>query len=209
MSALRKLMAVRMALQATKIKETGKNLFSNYDYLQLCDFLPVAQRLCSEHRLCGVVSFGPELATLTLTDLDDETSQVVITSPMGSASLKGCHEVQNVGAVETYQRRYLWVAALEIVEHDALDSGPPAEKKYTGPAAEPKSGISAERLAELDDCALTMIDAHRGGNDLAAFELYYGLQDNEEKLHVWGLLKAESKLRAAIKANKPKEEANV
>ncbi len=41
---------------------------------------------------------------------------------MGSAALKGCHEVQNVGAVETYQRRYLWVAALEIVEHDAIDS---------------------------------------------------------------------------------------
>ena len=41
---------------------------------------------------------------------------------MGSAALKGCHEVQNIGAVETYQRRYLWVAALEIVEHDALDA---------------------------------------------------------------------------------------
>jgi hypothetical protein len=41
---------------------------------------------------------------------------------MGSAALKGCHEVQNIGAVETYQRRYLWVTALEIVEHDALDS---------------------------------------------------------------------------------------
>jgi hypothetical protein len=41
---------------------------------------------------------------------------------MGSAALKGCHEVQNIGAVETYQRRYLWVTAMEIVEHDALDS---------------------------------------------------------------------------------------
>jgi len=30
--------------------------------------------------------------------------------------------VQNIGAVETYQRRYLWVTAMEIVEHDALDS---------------------------------------------------------------------------------------
>jgi hypothetical protein len=41
---------------------------------------------------------------------------------MGSAALKGCHEVQNIGAVETYQRRYLWVTAMEIVEHDALDA---------------------------------------------------------------------------------------
>ena len=47
---------------------------------------------------------------------------VSLDSPMGSAALKGCHEVQNIGAVETYQRRYLWVTAMEIVEHDALDS---------------------------------------------------------------------------------------
>jgi hypothetical protein len=41
---------------------------------------------------------------------------------MGSANLKGCHEVQNIVAVETYQRRYLYVTALAIVEHDALDA---------------------------------------------------------------------------------------
>ena len=41
---------------------------------------------------------------------------------MSEANLKGCHPVQNLGAVETYIRRYLWVAALEIVEHDAVDS---------------------------------------------------------------------------------------
>lgn len=128
MSALKKLMKVRIALQGNKIKGSGRNTFAKYDYLQLDDFLPVAQALCDQHGLCGVCSFTADLATLTLTDLDDETSRVVITSPMGSADLKGCHEVQNVGAVETYQRRYLWVAALELVEHDALDSAPPREK---------------------------------------------------------------------------------
>jgi hypothetical protein len=41
---------------------------------------------------------------------------------MSTAALKGCHEVQNLGAVQTYIRRYLWVAALEIVEHDVVDA---------------------------------------------------------------------------------------
>jgi hypothetical protein len=58
---------------------------------------------------------------LTIIDTED-WSQLEITSPMGSAALKGCHEVQNIGAVETYQRRYLWVTAMEIVEHDVLDA---------------------------------------------------------------------------------------
>ena len=73
-------------------------------------------------RVCPVVSFTADVATMTIIDVDKPEDRIVITSPMGSAALKGCHDVQNIGAVETYQRRYLWVAALEIVEHDAIDS---------------------------------------------------------------------------------------
>jgi hypothetical protein len=51
---------------------------------------------------------------------------------MSSASLKGCHEVQNLGAVETYIKRYLYQNCFEIVEGDALDSTMnPAEDKKT------------------------------------------------------------------------------
>jgi hypothetical protein len=57
---------------------------------------------------------------------------------MGSAQLKGCHEVQNIGAVETYQRRYLYVAAMAIVEHDALDSSEPIKEEPEKPKAKPK-----------------------------------------------------------------------
>jgi hypothetical protein len=41
---------------------------------------------------------------------------------MSSAALKGCHDVQNLGAVISYLRRYLWTNAFEIVEHDVLDA---------------------------------------------------------------------------------------
>lgn len=64
--------------------------------------------------------------------------------------------------------------------------------------------ITEERRHELDDCALTMLDAHRAGNDLAALELYCSLTDSEEKLYVWGQLRGESALRSFIKANPPK-----
>jgi len=76
--------------------------------------------------LCGTVSFGTEIASLTIVDVDatDFTTQnyVVFSSPMSTAELKGCHAIQNLGAVQTYLRRYLWVTAMEIVEHDALDA---------------------------------------------------------------------------------------
>ena len=47
--------------------------------------------------------------------------RIQFTSPMSNASLKGCHEVQNLGAVETYIKRYLYQNCFEIVEADALD----------------------------------------------------------------------------------------
>lgn len=122
MSVYIKLNLVRIELQSSQLTKSGHNKFAGYKYFELGDFMPTVNTLFNKHKLCGVVSFVSDLATLTITDAEDG-SQVVITSPMGSANLKGCHEVQNIGAVETYQRRYLWVAALEIVEHDILDNG--------------------------------------------------------------------------------------
>ena len=52
----------------------------------------------------------------------EDGSSVSFTSPMGSANLRGCHEVQNIGAVSSYQRRYLYTTALAIVENDVLDA---------------------------------------------------------------------------------------
>jgi hypothetical protein len=70
---------------------------------------------------------------MTITNIEKPEEQIIITSPMGSAKLKACHEVQNIGAVETYQRRYLWVAALEIVEHDAIDASDGVDKDAPKP----------------------------------------------------------------------------
>ena len=144
MSVHKKLMAARVKLLATDLKKSGRNTFQNYSYFELGDFLPAIQTIMAEVGVCGVVSYSNEYASLTLTDIDDGT-QIIITSPMSKAELKGAHPIQNLGAVETYQRRYLWMTAMEIVEHDALDSSKPAEEpkkevaKYV-PPAQPSSG---------------------------------------------------------------------
>ena len=61
---------------------------------------------------------------------------------MADANLKGTHPIQNLGAVETYQRRYLYMAALEIVEHDAIDASKPVEAPTT---------ISRDQLEQVQD----------------------------------------------------------
>jgi hypothetical protein len=120
----KKLMAARVALQGKKLTKTGLNKFAGYKYFELGDFLPEIQTIFNDLGLCGVVSYGVTEAILRITDVDDGT-MIVITSPMAAAELKGAHPIQNLGAIETYQRRYLWMTAMEIVEHDVIDSGPP------------------------------------------------------------------------------------
>jgi hypothetical protein len=135
MSVYSKLNQARLKLQNANLTKSGHNKFAGYKYFELGDFLPSIQKIFSELELCGIVSFGQELATLTITDIKDN-SKVEITSPMSSAALKGCHEVQNLGAVQTYIRRYLWVAALEIVEHDVVDASAGAVIKMKDTKAE-------------------------------------------------------------------------
>lgn len=112
-----------MILQNTKLSKSGKNKFAGYEYFELGDFLPQIQAICEDIGLCGVVSFDQTMAYLTIYDVDGtDKGFLTFTSPMSSAALKGCHDVQNLGAVQTYLRRYLWTNAFEIVEHDALDA---------------------------------------------------------------------------------------
>lgn len=138
MSIYKKLQEARVKLQKSPLQKSGKNTFSGYSYFELSDFLPTVQEIFLEKGLCGVVSFGIETATLVIYDTEAEGS-VVFTSPMSEAALKGCHPVQNLGAVESYIRRYLWTTALEIVENDVLDAttGKEQPEKKAAPATKP------------------------------------------------------------------------
>lgn len=119
MSVYGKLSLARVMLQQRDLKKTGNNKFAGYKYFELGDFMPAINDIFNNIKLCGIVSYGADAATLTIVDIEDG-STLVITSPMAEANLKGAHPIQNLGAVETYIRRYLWVTALEIVEHDGL-----------------------------------------------------------------------------------------
>lgn len=170
MSVYRKLQEARCEMQRMTLIKSGENKFAKYFYFELGDFLPTINDLFMEKGLCGIISFTADLATLRVVDIDDG-SHVEFTSPMGRADLKGCHEVQNIGAVETYQRRYLYVTALEIVEHDALEpvTGSPQLKEevkpefdWTGLVADISQAASMEVLKASFDAGVAA--AKKAGN---------------------------------------------
>ena len=151
-----KLQQARVNLQSIPMNKSGHNKFAGYHYFELSDFLPSIQTIFNDIGLCGVVNFTTETATLSIVDI--ETGQpIIFTSPMGSANLKGCHDVQNIGAVETYQRRYLYTTALEIVEGDGLSatSTEKPEKQSLDPSMETQWGYA--KAAYLRDGNLNAV----------------------------------------------------
>jgi hypothetical protein len=194
----KKLMNARMALQSMSLKKSGHNKFAGYQYFELGDFLPQINEIFHGQGLCGVISYTKDYADLTITDVDDGTF-ITISSPMVEANLKGAHAIQNLGAVETYQRRYLWMTAMEIVEHDALDSSAPIkeEKVIITPTQGIADTLPPEEMEYLRELAMELmaLDGKQGLEKMEAENL-----EADQKVALWGLLP--SKVRAAIKKAK-------
>lgn len=194
-----KLQKARIKLQQSAIKKSGHNKFSGYFYFELSDFLPTVNEIFNELGLCSVISFDKELATLRIIDTDNGGS-ITFTSPMADAHLKGCHPIQNMGATQTYSRRYLYVSALEIVEHDALDAttgseAPKSAKPITKDVFDSMTSEEQEAIRSIGVNVISLLSM----DDVAGAVEYIEQSelDPDSKTALWSLL--DSKQRAAIK----------
>ena len=196
MSVHRKLMQARIALQGRKMNKSGLNKFAGYSYFELGDFLPSVMDIFNEIGLCGVISFGTDVATLTITDVDGG-GEIVITSPMAEAQLKGCHPVQNLGATETYIRRYLWVTAMEVVEHDALDATLGKGDKKIIHTPTQGAVIPDDEKPYLNDLAQVITSKIKVDNDpVAAVRMLQAENlETEQRVYFWSLLPSDVRSR--------------
>ena len=142
-----KMQKVRCEFQEKPLKKSGHNKFAGYRYFELADFLPTINSLLEKYNLCSNISFDKELATLTIINSENTDEKLIFTSPMSQANLKGCHDVQNLGAVQTYLRRYLWVNAFEIVEQDGLEAT--SGKVDNNQVSKTQANVNAVKIEDL------------------------------------------------------------
>jgi len=175
MNVYEKLAEARVEFMKTGAKMSGKNTFAGYTYFELSDILPVINRLSVSIGFICEVSFDDNIARLVFRNTEKPDEKITFSSPMSTASLKGCHEVQNLGAVETYIKRYLYQNCFEIVESDALNmthgktdpvkKSEPVQVTTKAPAVDwsaraaaltAEAGITPERKAQIwADCGKT------------------------------------------------------
>lgn len=113
----RKLQEARVKLKEENITKSGKNTFTKVGYYTLQDILPPITKVCNEVGITPRITFTKEMATLTIYDWDSEQT-IEFTSPMVDQKDSKMNEIQILGSLETYQRRYLLIGAFSIVEED-------------------------------------------------------------------------------------------
>jgi hypothetical protein len=127
MNIYEKIQAVKEFILKANLKKSGYNKYSNYDYYELADFLPTIVACCTKQKLHTAITFDNDKASLVITNSEKPDEQLTYTSPMRNLELKGCNEIQALGGVETYQRRYLYMSAFDIVENDMFDRVSPEQ----------------------------------------------------------------------------------
>ena len=148
MNLYEKISNIKSEISKAELKKTGVNKFSGFTYYELADFLPTIIALCLKYKVCTYTSYTAELATLTVINAEKPEEQITISSPMKELELKGCNPIQALGGVETYSRRYLYLAMFDIVEADSFDAVSGKDEKPTPKQATIPS-ITPQQLAVL------------------------------------------------------------
>lgn len=139
-----KLQTARVALLEKGLNKTGKNDFAHFEFFQLKDFLPEAQRIFTKlglttnytimprviaytkHHTGDVISEEPiirDIARLIIKDIETEEIETfeIEAAPVQIGNNTKQNIYQAAGGRSTYYKRYLYRDALEIEENDESD----------------------------------------------------------------------------------------
>lgn len=144
-----KLMKVRTEFHKLELKKTGHNKFANFKYYELADFLIPATKLLSDNGLCPMISFNNEMATMTVVNCDNSEETITFTSPMRELQLKGTNDIQNLGGIQTYLTRYLYIQLLNIVEADVFDATSGKDNKDNGENKSSQGSLTDKQINRM------------------------------------------------------------
>ena len=157
LNVYQKLLAVRNEFLKAGAKKTGKNLHAEFMYFELVDIVPIAEPLFEKYGLLMVPTFPNETATALVFDVDKPSDFIVFEIPVKFLSEPAkfrMNEIQGVGSMVTYYRRYLYMVVLDLVDADKFD-GEDGKKNLLPeaepPKEEPKKFVSAEERAEIKE----------------------------------------------------------
>lgn len=121
MNLYQKVAKIKGEMSSMKFSKTGRNSFTKFNYFQLDDFEPTLEKLCSQYGIVTYFMFALDAARMVVVDADDPTQKIEVDSPVDVSFGKTSTKMQDIGAMQTYARRYLFMSFFGITESDFLD----------------------------------------------------------------------------------------
>lgn len=117
-----KIAILRVRPELSKIEKTGYNKYTDFKYFQLKDFLPTTNILELELGLTSDFNLKGEEATLLITNIQKPEETKLYETTVAEANIKGALEIQKLGSLHTYLKRYLYLNYLNLTEDDTVDA---------------------------------------------------------------------------------------
>lgn len=117
---------IRVELQKSKLKKSGKNKYAGFDYYELKDFLPRLNELLLQENINDKFSIENDEVILTLMKGEEKQEYkmpfVLFETPLNKNGSKSMQDIQYLGALNTYYKRYLYLNAFGITDGEVIDS---------------------------------------------------------------------------------------
>lgn len=117
---------IRVELQNSKIKKSGKNRFAGFDYYELADFLPKLNELMLKEGINDRFTIDETMARLELIKGKERQEYTIpfkiFPTPLNKSGQPSMQDIQYLGALNTYYKRYLYLNAFGITDGEVIDS---------------------------------------------------------------------------------------
>lgn len=117
---------IRVELQNAKLKKSGRNKFAGFEYFELADFLPKLNELMLEEEMNDRFYVQDGYAVLELIKGEEIQTYTIpfnqFDVPVNKQGQPSMQEIQYLGALNTYYKRYLYLNAFGITDGEVIDS---------------------------------------------------------------------------------------
>lgn len=120
------IISIRVNLQNLKLKKSGKNKFAGFEYYELADFLPALNELMQKENINDQFTIENEMAILILRKGEESQEYKmpfkIFDTPLNKDGKPSMQDIQYLGALNTYYKRYLYLNAFGITDGEIIDS---------------------------------------------------------------------------------------
>lgn len=145
---------IRVELQATDVKKSGKNPHARFGYYELKDFLPTLNTLMLKYGVNDLITFETDEASLTLIKGDEKQKYAMpfkqYETPLTNAGKQSMQDIQYLGALTTYYKRYLYLNAFGITDGEVIDSMNNDDTPAADPEPKPKPSRQAQQAHDVE-----------------------------------------------------------